>query len=98
MLRGVQIGSVLLSGHLLVCKRTTRDLRIDFFRGVAHIIIFVDHVPANFLSRLTPKNFGFSNAADTFVLLAGIAAALAYLPLISARGFRTVLGRLVRRI
>ena len=33
-----------------------------------------------------------------FVLLAGISAALAYLPLISARGLRALLGRLVRRI
>jgi hypothetical protein len=82
----------------VVCERTARDLRIDFFRGLALIIIFVDHVPGNFLSRLTPKNFGFSNAADMFVLLAGISAALAYLPLISARGLRALLGRLVRRI
>ena len=81
-----------------MCKRTARDLRIDFFRGIVLIIIFVDHVPGNFLSRLTPKNFGFSNAADVFVLLAGVSAALAYLPLISARGLRAVVGRLLRRI
>ena len=55
-------------------------------------------MPGNFLSRLTPKNFGFSNAADIFVLLAGVSSALAYFPAISAHGFRSVLGRLVRRI
>jgi hypothetical protein len=81
-----------------VCVRTARDLRIDFFRGLALIIIFVDHVPGNLLSRLTPKNFGFSNAADIFVLLAGMSAALAYFPVISAHGLRAVIGRLVRRI
>ena len=56
----------------------TRDPRIDFFRGVALLCIFVDHIPGNVLSRLTLCSWGFSDAAEVFVLLAGTSAALAY--------------------
>jgi hypothetical protein len=55
-----------------------RDPRIDFFRGIALLCIFVDHIPGNFLSRLTLCSWGFSDAAEVFVLLAGTSAALAY--------------------
>ncbi len=55
-----------------------RDLRLDFCRGVALIIIFIDHVPGNPLSNLTLRNFSFCDAAEIFVLISGIAAYLAY--------------------
>ncbi len=55
-----------------------RDHRIDFFRGLALIFIFWDHVPDNPLAQLTVRNFGFSDAAEIFVFLAGYAAILAY--------------------
>jgi hypothetical protein len=55
-----------------------RDYRIDFFRGLALIVIFVDHIPFNIYSYLTPRNFGLSDAAETFVLVSGISAAYAY--------------------
>ena len=58
----------------------TRELRIDFFRGLALIVIFIDHMPGNHLGRLTPRNFGFSDAADAFVLLCGISTVIAYFP------------------
>ena len=58
--------------------RTQRDPRIDFLRGVALLTIFIDHVPGNFLGTLTLRNFGFSDAAEVFVLLAGFSAAIAY--------------------
>ncbi len=60
-----------------------RDHRIDLIRGLALLMIFVNHVPGNVFERLTSRNFGFSDAAEAFVLLAGISAALAY-----GRGFR----------
>jgi hypothetical protein len=75
-----------------------RDLRIDFLRGLALIIIFIDHVPANVLSRFTPRTFGFSSAADAFVLLAGISAGLAYGAGSAQNGIRPILPRLLRRI
>lgn len=55
-----------------------RDLRLDFFRGFALITIFVNHVPGTLFENFTSRNFGFSDAAEAFVLMAGIAAALAY--------------------
>ncbi|WP_153428089.1 OpgC family protein [Pseudomonas helleri] len=55
-----------------------RDHRIDFFRGLALIFIFWDHIPHNPLAELTVRNFGFSDAAEIFVFLAGYAAVLAY--------------------
>jgi hypothetical protein len=55
-----------------------RDNRIDFFRGLALLCIFVDHIPGNIASRFTLHNMGFSDASELFVLLAGISAALAY--------------------
>lgn len=55
-----------------------RDLRLDFFRGLALIFIFIDHVPGNSLSYLTMHAFGLSDAAEAFVLIAGFAAMMAY--------------------
>ena len=53
---------------------------IDFWGGFALIIILIDHVPRNGLDRLTPKNFGFSDAAEAFVFLSGVSVSLAYAP------------------
>lgn len=55
-----------------------RDHRIDVIRGLALVMIFVNHVPGTIFERLTSRNFGFSDAAEAFVLLAGVSAALAY--------------------
>ncbi|HVV91869.1 MAG TPA: OpgC domain-containing protein [Hyphomicrobiales bacterium] len=56
-----------------------RIVSIDFWRGLALLTIFVDHIPGNPLERATYRNFGFSDAAEIFVFLAGTAAALAYM-------------------
>ena len=55
-----------------------RDPRIDVFRGAALVMIFADHIPDDVLNRVTLHNFGFSDAAEVFVLLAGVSAMLAY--------------------
>ena len=60
-----------------------RDQRLDVFRGLALITIFINHVPGNLYENLTSRNFGFSDAAEAFVLMSGIAVGLAY-----SRGFR----------
>ncbi|MFC5585320.1 OpgC family protein [Nitratireductor kimnyeongensis] len=60
-----------------------RDQRLDVFRGLALITIFINHVPGNLYETLTSRNFGFSDAAEAFVLMSGIAVGLAY-----SRGFR----------
>lgn len=60
--------------------RRERDLRIDLFRGIALLLIFIDHVPGNAVGELTLRNFGFSDAAEIFIFLSGYSAALAYGP------------------
>lgn len=56
----------------------TRDPRLDVFRGMALVIILIDHLPENFWSRFTLGRFGISDAAEGFVLISGIATGLAY--------------------
>src|ERR1700756_2759790 len=51
---------------------------IDFWRGFGLLTIFIDHVPENIFQHVTQQNFGFSDAADLFVVLSGVSIALAY--------------------
>src|SRR6266850_538447 len=56
----------------------SRDLRLDFFRGVALIFIFIDHIPENILSYFTLEALGFFDAAEIFIFISGFTAALVY--------------------
>ena len=55
-----------------------RDLRLDFFRGLAMLFIFVAHVPGNSWTEYIPARFGFSSAAEMFVFCSGCASAIAF--------------------
>lgn len=55
-----------------------RDTRIDVLRALALLMIYIDHVPGTIFESLTYKNFGFSDAAEAFVLISGMSVALAY--------------------
>ncbi len=57
-----------------------RDVRLDMLRGMALVIIFITHIPGLVFAGLTPRAFGFADAAEAFVLLAGLAAYFAYAP------------------
>ncbi|MDT8856403.1 OpgC domain-containing protein [Paracoccaceae bacterium Fryx2] len=74
-----------------------RDPRLDLFRGLALVLIFINHVPGTIYESVTTRNFGFSDAAEAFVLMSGLAAALAYGPDFQAgavaRGVRRLWGR-----
>lgn len=74
-----------------------RDHRIDFFRGLALIFILWDHIPHNPLAELTVRNFGFSDAAEIFVFLAGYAAVLAYGKIAQRDGFLIATVKILRR-
>ncbi|GAA0392113.1 OpgC domain-containing protein [Pseudomonas veronii subsp. inensis] len=74
-----------------------RDPRIDFFRGLALIFIFWDHVPHNPLGQITLRNFGFSDAAEIFVFLAGYAAVLAYGKILQRDGYWIASLKILRR-
>ncbi|MBO9409260.1 OpgC domain-containing protein [Shimia sp. R9_1] len=56
----------------------TRDIRLDFFRGIAMFIILIAHVPGNWLTLWIPARFGFSDATEIFVFCSGMASALAF--------------------
>ena len=55
-----------------------RDTRLDVFRALALLTIFVNHVPGQYLEHLTHKNVGFSDSAEAFVLISGMSVGLAY--------------------
>lgn len=55
-----------------------RNLQLDFFRGLALMIIFINHMPSNPWFHYTPSRLGPSDAAETFVFLSGFAAAIAF--------------------
>lgn len=65
------------SGPVGVVPRQ-RDTRLDVFRALALLTIFVNHVPGQYLEHLTHKNFGFSDSAEAFVLISGMSVGLAY--------------------
>ncbi|MFJ4348021.1 OpgC domain-containing protein [Pseudomonas sp. NPDC089401] len=75
-----------------------RDLRIDFFRGLALVFIFWDHIPDNPLGNFTVRNIGFSDAAEIFVFLAGYAAVLAYGKVARRDGWLVASMRILRRV
>ncbi len=56
----------------------TRDIRLDVLRGLALLIIFVDHIPGVIFAGMTPQAFGYADAAEAFVLIAGLSAYQAY--------------------
>jgi hypothetical protein len=70
---------------------------IDFWRGVALVMIFINHVPGNVFSILTLRNYAISDAAELFVFLAGCSMAYA----VGAPGRRKptlqIVGRLLKR-
>jgi len=74
-----------------------RDLRLDFGRGAALIIIFIDHVPDNPLSNWTLRNFAFCDAAEIFVIISGMASYLAYGSLLDRGSFRECIRAVARR-
>lgn len=66
---------------------SSRDLRLDLFRGLANWAIFLDHIPNNVVAWITMKNYGFSDAADLFVFISGYTVALVYSRTMAAGGF-----------
>lgn len=69
-----------------VAHISSRDLRIDFFRGLALLWIFLNHIPGNTLSWLTSRNYGLSDATEVFVFLAGISCTMAYGKILDQKG------------
>jgi hypothetical protein len=75
-----------------------RDLRLDFFRGLALWFIFLDHVPDNIVSWLTVRNYGFSDATEIFVFISGYTAVIAYSRMMLKEGWPRASIRVYRRV
>ena len=70
--------------------KPARDQRVDFYRGIALAMIFINHIPGVIWENYTSRNFGFSDAAELFVFLAGFASAFAYArPFLAGTRLRT---------
>jgi hypothetical protein len=74
-----------------------RNTVIDFWRGLVLVIIFVNHIPGNILEHLTPRNYGFSDAAEAFVFISGLSVALVYYPRLPKGDVLGVVRRCFRR-
>jgi hypothetical protein len=44
---------------------------VDFWRGLALVTIFINHIPGIYYGRFTHANYSLSDSADLFVFLAG---------------------------
>src|ERR1044072_5352904 len=74
-----------------------RDLRLDLFRGLALWLIFLDHIPQNIVNWITIRNYGFSHAAEIFVLISLYKAAFVYGGAMRDRGFVVASARILKR-
>lgn len=70
---------------------------LDFFRGLALLVIVVDHVGGSILSRFTLHAFAFNDAAEVFVFLGGYATATAYLSAAARHGAPAAKRRFMKR-
>ena len=78
--------------------KPARDPRLDFFRGLTMLIIFIAHVPANSWNAFIPARFGFSSGAELFVFCSGFASALAFGGSFLRRGWALGAARILQRI
>lgn len=75
----------------------SRDLRLDFFRGIALIFIFVDHIPENIFSYFTIQAVQFYDAAEVFIFISGYTAALVYGRTLALQGPSYATARIISR-
>ena len=75
-----------------------RDQRLDFFRGLGMLIIFMAHAPANPWNSWIPARFGFSSATELFVFCSGLASAFAFGGTFLKRGWILGTARIAYRV
>ena len=81
-----------------ISVKRPRDERLDLFRGLTMLIIFVAHLPENSWNAWIPARFGFSSGAELFVFCSGIASAIAFGSVFTRRGFMLGAARIAYRI
>lgn len=81
-----------------IAPARVRDIRLDFFRGIAMFIILIAHTPGNFLTSWIPARWGFSDATEIFVFCSGMASAIAFGRAFDLAGWRMGTARVTFRI
>ncbi|WP_034987464.1 OpgC family protein [Bartonella florencae] len=71
-----------------------RDTRIDVFRALALLTIFINHIPGTLYEFITHRNFGFSDSAEVFVLLSGISLGLIFHARLQQKSFPFIVRKL----
>ncbi|WFU19741.1 OpgC domain-containing protein [Bradyrhizobium sp. CB3481] len=82
----------------LALPPSTRDLRLDLFRGLANWLMFLGHVSTSVLAWFSFRNYGFSDGADLFVFISGYTSALVFGRRMLEGGFVFGTTRLLRRV
>src|ERR1700752_326990 len=75
-----------------------RELRLDLFRGVALVLIFLDHLPNNIGAWLPTRNYGFSDATEIFIFISGYTAAFVYGRAMLQSGVVIATARILRQV
>src|SRR2546426_11227437 len=76
-----------------------RDLRLDFFRGIARFSIFIDHVDWHSpLARFTLRSVGFFDGAGVFIFISGYTAGMVYGRVIERQGLLRAGMRIYHRV
>src|SRR5438105_6733883 len=74
-----------------------RDLRLDFFRGLALWLLFLDQLPSAVVSAFSIRSYGFSDATEIIIFVFGYTAGFVYGPLMRERGFVVATANILRR-
>ena len=86
------------AGQGPVTAKRERDLRLDFFRGMAMFIILLAHTPGNAWTLWIPARFGFSDATEIFVFCSGMASGIAFGTVFLKRSWFLGAARIVFRV
>jgi hypothetical protein len=81
----------------LIRGNLARDLRVDFFRGLALWWIYTDHIPGDVMAHYSLQNYAICDAAEVFVLLAGFGAGIAYGSVLDRQGYLYAAADTLRR-
>ncbi|WP_321938022.1 OpgC domain-containing protein [Paraburkholderia sp. J8-2] len=76
---------------------TERSVEVDFFRGVALLVIALDHNTSGVLRHVTLHTYAYCDAAEVFVFLGGYASAAAYVGVATRRGKLVARRRFLKR-
>jgi hypothetical protein len=74
-----------------------RDVRLDFLRGLAILIVVIDHIRDNPVRDFMPVSLGFSDMAEAFLFISGYVCGLSYAPRLATAGFRATQTKALRR-